>query len=184
MEREKVLDNDEINRLADRAKQDDEKAKAVLIEYFYPRIYTYIFYKVNNKEDAEDLTQTVFLKMVKSLENQKGVFTAWLYKIASNLVIDFYRRRSFRNKVPFDEKPQKRFNNSSDDSLEKILMKEQFKKVLTKITDEQREVIILKFIQGYKNDEIARMIRKSIGAVKSLQFRALETLKDLLKGKV
>lgn len=179
MEKEK----NEINMLVIKAKENDKAALASIIEHFYPKIYRYIFYKVSNKEEAEDLTQEVFLKMVKSLKNQNGYFTAWLYKIASNLVIDFYRHQSFKKEVPFDDIKQEAIYEQSKEFPENTLTEEQFKKVLAGLTEEQREVIILKFVQGYKNDEIAQLICKSEGAVKGLQFRALETLKNLLKEK-
>lgn len=136
METEKTLNANDLNKIIDRAKQNDREAIAVLIEYFYHKIRTYIFYRVNNKEDTEDLIQEVFLRMVKSLENQKSNFTAWLYKIASNLVIDFYRHRAIQKEVPLDEIKEIEINGLEYKYAEKGLNQEQFKRNLTQLTDE------------------------------------------------
>ena len=85
------LPSEELNQLVQNAKQADATAQSRLISLFYTKIYRYVYYRVNQKEDAEDLTNDVFVRMLESLDKQSGSFFAWIYQIASNRIIDYYR---------------------------------------------------------------------------------------------
>jgi len=178
-EKKYKINDSELEGIVNNAKQGDEKSLAMLCEYLYPKIFTYCFYRVNHKEDAEDLTGEVFLRMARSISTQHGRFSAWIYKIAFNIVTDFYRHRA-SEKNAFSESGADYINKvSAGDETDKILNQEQLKKALGMLTEEQRNVLILKFVQGYSNDEAAEILGKSTGAVKVLQFRAVKTLKEL-----
>jgi len=177
-----MLKEKKIEQLVKEAKGLDRNALAELCEYFYPKIYRYVFYRVNSAEEAEDITGEVFLRMIKSLPKQRGSFQAWLFRIASNLVIDFYRRRARQPElIPVEEGHASPTHKSIDS--QDIFLQDRLKQSLPKLSPEQQQVITLKFIDGYKNSEIADILGKSVGAVKGLQFRALTALKKLLPRK-
>jgi RNA polymerase sigma-70 factor (ECF subfamily) len=136
-----------------------------------------LYYRVPQPEDAEDLTSEVVLKIIKALKQQRGNFHAWIYRIARNRLVDFYRHRAVRSEVSMRDVPQKELSRS-DDFKKQIMTKEKLRKGLDQLTDEQRQVIILKFIEGYANQEVAKILGKSVGAVKVLQFRALRGLRE------
>jgi RNA polymerase sigma-70 factor (ECF subfamily) len=174
-----MLKRKKIEQLVEEAKGLDRNALAELCEYFYPKIYRYVLYRVNSEEDAEDITGEVFLRMIKSLHKQRGSFQAWLFRIASNLVIDYYRRRGRQPELVAVEEGHVSSAHNSIDSQD-ILLQDRLKQSIPKLPPKQQQVITLKFIEGYNNSEIADILGKSVGAVKGLQFRALTALKKLL----
>ncbi|NUM76587.1 sigma-70 family RNA polymerase sigma factor [candidate division KSB1 bacterium] len=181
------MEKDELAALVEEAKNLEPDALAKLCEYFYPKIYRYIFYRVHKPVEAEDLTGDVCVRAVEAIGKQKGSFTAWLYRIAANLIIDHYRRKAVRHEIALTEEALEIPNGRPEralewpDELEKALTQEQVRKALQKLTDEQQQVIVLKFIEGYDNPEIAEMLGKSVGAIKGLQFRALSALKEIFQ---
>jgi RNA polymerase sigma-70 factor (ECF subfamily) len=176
------ISDDDIALIIDNAKKDDTDSLTKLCQYVYARIYSYIFYRVKHREDAEDLTSEVILKMVKALKGQKGNFHAWIYKIATNTIIDFYRRRTTHSEVSLSELPTEIPDKSAAFS-EQVLTQEKLRKALKHITDEQKHVVLLRFIEGYNNEEISKIMGKSVGAIKVLQFRALKSMKKYFERK-
>ena len=168
----------ELTVLVEKAKQSDADALAALCEVFYPKIYAYIYYRVGHPEDAEDLTSDVFVRMVESLPKQKRAFSPWLFRIASNLVADHYRKKSVRKETPLTEEVFQVADRSPLES-ERDLTREQLQKGLSQLREEQQQVIVLKFINDLDNREIAEILGKSVGAVKALQFRALSSLREI-----
>lgn len=167
----------ELAELVRTAKRGDRDAMSKICCYVYGHIYTYLYYRVSRPEDAEDLTSEVVLKINRSLKKQRGNFHAWIYKIARNHLIDFYRRRAVRSEISLQDVPEQA-TKKSDGFSKQILTRERLRRGLRHLTDEQRQVVILKFIDGYDNQEIAGIVHKSVGAVKVLQFRALRALRD------
>jgi RNA polymerase sigma-70 factor (ECF subfamily) len=167
---------DELSALIRQAKHDDEAAVEELCAYVYAHIYAFLYYRVSQPEDAEDLTSEVVLKIIKALKQQRGNFHAWMYRIARNRLIDYYRQRAVRSEVSMNDIQPKEISKS-DDFSKRIMTKEKLRIGLEQLTDEQRQVIILKFIEGYANQEVADIVGKSVGAVKVLQFRALRALR-------
>ena len=171
---------DNLSSLLERARKLDTRALSELVEDFYPNIYRYFFYRARTKEDAEDLTSEVFVRVVESIKAQTGNFAAWIFRIARNLLIDYYRKKGRLKEVPLDDNIARDLKDPS--SIKGVdLTQDELKKLLSHLTDEQREVITLKFIEGYSNGEISQIIKKSVGAIKALQFRALATLRETLK---
>lgn len=174
----KNLTDEEIRQIVEKAKTKDNRAVGKLCEYFYSKIYRFICYRVNSIEDAEDLTSEVCLRVIKSLPEQKGLFYAWIFRIASNLINDHYRRRSVRSNVePAGDSIEEMIDegNKQDD----MLTQKELKRALKMLTEEQQEVVVLKFIEGYETDEIAGMLGKSAGAIRAIQFRALTALRNI-----
>ena len=180
--REKVLElaEEELQAVLEQARRLEPKAIAKLSEYCYPKVFRYIFYHVNNPADVEDLTGEVCLRMVQSIQQQKGSFKGWIYRVASNVVTDFYRRSAVRQVVDPAADSVEDIVDDTDETGH-LLNQAQLKEGLSHLTDEQREVIILKFIEGYETDEIGHMLEKSNEAVRALQFRAITTLKKILQ---
>ncbi len=170
------LDEDELRRIVDEAKKGDKDALSQVCSYVYSRIYSYTFYRVNQPEDAEDLTSEIVLKVVKALSKQRGNFHAWIYKIAKHALIDFYRKRAVRRETSLSDMSHE-VADKSVDFAQQALTRERLRKGMHGLTEEQRQVIILKFIEGYNNSEVAEFMGKSVGAVKVLQFRALRALR-------
>lgn len=167
--------------IVEKARQFDLRAIAVLFEEFYPKIYRFFYYRIAVEQEAEDFANEVFLRLVKSIRNQKGSFEPWLYKIASNLLIDHYRRKEARKETAFINKIEAITPFPGNKRENNLLNQDKLKRVLKQLTPEQQQMITLKFIEGYNNAKVAQILNKSIGAVKALQFRAISTLKEILQ---
>lgn len=178
---DKDLDETELHHLVEQARTKDTKSVAKLCETFYPKVYRYFYYRVNRIEDAEDLTNETCLKAVRALQQQRGSFHAWVFRIASNLVTDFYRRRSVRQSVESVGDSIGTFHGNGDQA-DAVVEREELRRALLHLTEEQQQVIVLKFIEGYETDEIAEMLGKSTGAIRAIQFRALTTLRTMFGG--
>jgi len=178
----KEIPDEILYDLVTRAKNKDDEALSALCEYIYGRVYGFVYFRVNHREDTEDLTGDIVMKIIKALDRQKGNFHAWMYRIARNAVIDFYRRRGVRKEVSltdmYDEPVDERARIN-----ENILTQEKLRLGLRALTADQQEVIVLRFIEGYTNEEVAARMKKTIGAVKLLQFRALRALRKYFRNK-
>jgi RNA polymerase sigma-70 factor (ECF subfamily) len=172
------LDDAEIHALVEEARSKDPKSVATLCTTFYPKLYQYFYFRVNRIEDAEDLTNDTCLKAVEALQQQTGSFRAWIFRIASNLVTDYYRRRSVRQNVE-SIGASNDILHANGDRADAIVEREELKRALLHLTEEQQQVIVLKFIEGYETDEIAEMLGKSAGAIRGIQFRALIALRTM-----
>jgi RNA polymerase sigma-70 factor (ECF subfamily) len=164
------------------AQQGDKDAFTQLYEAYFDKIYRYIVIKTGNKADAEDMTQQVFLKAYQSIESYKwkgAPFSAWLFRIAHNQIVDFFRKQSKRPTVPLEEWTAV----SSDNPLRTVESHfdiERLRKATLQLTSAQQEVISLRFAGGLAIAEVARTMGKSEGAVKALQHSAVAALRKLL----
>lgn len=167
-----------------RAKAYDPKAFAEIYERYYQRIYNYVYYRVSDGTTAEDLCSEVFVKALEAIESftfQGVPFSAWLYRIASNLVIDHYRRQPRQPEMPLEEsRRQSLVDDSAGTNLERQFNHQELRQALRDLTSDQQQVIILKFVDGLSNSEVAQILGKTEGAVKSLQHRALASLGRLM----
>ncbi len=162
------------------ARNGDASALAAICERFYPRIYRYVSYKVEDRRDAEDLAGEVFVRMLDAISRQTGNFEAWLFRIAGNVVTDHYRKQAVRSgEVELSEETPG--GSDPEAIVGRKLDGDRLRKGLHALTEEQRETVILRFIMGYDNDEVATMLGRSTGAVRALQFRALSALRDALE---
>jgi RNA polymerase sigma-70 factor (ECF subfamily) len=174
-----VQDDKELVR---RAKKHDPEAFNQLYEEHFDRIYRYLVLKVGDRTEAEDLTQQVFLKALESIASYswRGVpFSAWLFRIAHNQVVDYYRKMSKKKSVPLDEA---RTVSTSDTAalVEQNLKLEQVTLASKSLTDAQQEVMSLRFAGGLSIAEVAKVMGKSEGAVKALQHSAVAALRRIL----
>jgi RNA polymerase sigma-70 factor (ECF subfamily) len=170
----------EIENLVKQAISGDVEAFGELYTDHVTKIYRYVYYNVHNKEHAEDITQEVFLKAWKAIGSCKGkekTFSSWLYRIAHNLIIDKIRK-SQKQSSREAELPEDIRDTS--DRMEISLEQRDLLKVIDVLSPNQRQVIVMKFIEEMDNREIAETMGKSTGEIRILQMRALETLRNTL----
>jgi RNA polymerase sigma-70 factor (ECF subfamily) len=174
---------DDAQLLAD-AVNYDERALGILYDRYETKIYTYIYRRTGESSLAEDLTGQVFLKMLEAIRNRKAwhsSFSGWLYRIAHNVVIDFYRQRDNQPQVSLDDKPLlPDLDDNPAQATELKLDVERLRAAIARLTDEQAEVISLRFLEGYSISEVAEMMNKTEGSIKALQYRAVANLRQLL----
>jgi RNA polymerase sigma-70 factor (ECF subfamily) len=169
--------------LVRRAQGYDEEAIRALYETYYPKIYNYSFMQLGDVHSAEDLASDVMLKMIESVHSFKfrGLpFGAWVFRIARNRLIDLHRRRKRRGEVDLSETLSTALANPQA-LAERALERGQLQVALKHLTDEQRQVIVLKFIEGFDNRSVGKIMGRSEGAIKSLQHRALGALRRILR---
>jgi len=170
---------DDLRRLVELAQQGDREALEALYLMHFDRIYSYLHMSVGNRHDAEDLTTQTFLKMLEAIGRfrwQSAPFSAWLFRIAHNLAMDHFRSR--RRWQPEEEVPEPagQVESSAEDEALRVLSSENMFDLIEQLSDEQRQVLILKFVFDFSNLEAATVLEKTEGAVKSLQHRALASL--------
>lgn len=174
--------------LARRAKTDRE-AFGALYERHVAAIYRYVFYRVGNVEDAEDLTARVFARALKHIHNynDRGVpFTAWLYRIAHNVVANFHRDNSRRPSVPLDEieglhEPAAHVDQAdADQRIDSERDRQRLLQAIRMLPEERQHLIVLKFVEQLQNAEIGQIMNRSEGAIKSLYHRTLLQLREIM----
>ena len=166
-----------------RAQQYDEAAVESLYQTYYPKIYNYAFLQMGDVQAAEDLASDVMLKMIESINRYRfrGLpFGAWVFRIARNRLIDLHRRRKRRGEVDLSETLASTLANPQA-LAERALERGQLQVALKHLTDEQRQVVVLKFIEGFDNRSAGQIMGRSEGAIKSLQHRALGSLRRILQ---
>lgn len=176
------MERDEVN-LINRAKRGDRQAVGDLYERHFDSIYNYVYYRVDNPATAEDLSTEVFIRMLENLDGftpGEGPFLAWLYTIARNLVIDHYRKHG-ENPLPIKDKILEGNAKSPAKVIEKSQSQRCYTRALYHLTEDQRRVIIHKFIDELSTAETAHLMGKTEGAVRSLQHRALKSLEEALE---
>ena len=176
---------EELN-LVQRARQGDQEAFARLYETHFDKIFRYMVLKIRNQTEAEDLTQQVFVRAYESIGSYKsqGVpFTAWLFRIAHNQMVDYVRKQSKKPTVPLDESLPIMDETNLEHDVETKIEMEKVVLATKQLTKAQREVISLRFAGGLTITEAAKTMRKSEGAIKALQHSAILSLrKTLLAG--
>lgn len=164
-------------RVVNQARSGDPEAFAQLYDAYIERVYRFIFFRVTDVQMAEDLTSQVFLKAWENIGRYrpKGPFLAWLYAIARNTVIDHYR--THKQTVSLDEAaPVAVQDDKLDQQLELQFEMKSVQEAMQNLTEEQQEVLMLKFIAEFDTGQIARRMGKSEGAIRALQMRALQAL--------
>jgi len=167
--------------LIQRASQNDLSALAQIYDTYSARIYNYIYHRTGDHDIAEDITAEVFLRMLEAIRKGHPPHTsisAWLYRIAHNLIVDYFRRKPQKMTLPLDERL---VAADPDVAVEDRLARQQLLAAISRLTPEQQQVITLKFMEGLSNAEVARILGKTEGAVKALQHRALASLRRILE---
>jgi RNA polymerase sigma-70 factor, ECF subfamily len=173
------IDSDVIAR----AQKGDAEQIAALYETYHVKIFRYLYYRVGDRQTAEDLTSEVFIRMLRFIGGFKtpgSSFQAWLFQIARNICNDYYRKQKSHQVVPLEENIRDE-NLSVASAADRILNSEQLKQALNKLNEDQRDVIILRFIVDMSIAEAAQSLNKTEDSIKGLQRRALLSLKEILK---
>ena len=155
---------------------------ANLYEEYYDKIAHYAYVRIGDKSDAEDIAGEVFLKALQSLKSYKerGVpMQAWLFRIAHNLVVDYFRKVKKQKTVPIDN-IQLEANANPVTVAETNIDIERMNQAMLQLTDEQREVLRLRFFGGLTSREAGSVLKKSDGAVREMQRAAIEKLRKLM----
>jgi|SRR5450759_2035997 RNA polymerase sigma-70 factor (ECF subfamily) len=176
-----ISDEDALNRAA----QGDTDAFGILYERYVKRIYNYIYYRTGNPFDAEDLTARVFHRAFDHISGYRNMgvpLSAWLYRIAHNLVANWHRDNHRRQEVPLEDVTiapptldHPEITLVQNQEMERLL------RTLRKLGSDRQQLIILKFVEHLSNTEIGLIMGRSEGAVKSLYHRTLLVLRDELQ---
>jgi len=168
------------------ASDGDREAFGQLYERYVDRIFNYVYYRTGNLHDAEDLTARVFQRAMNHIQNytDRGVpFSAWLYRIAHNLVANWHRDRSRRQEIPLNDIP---VLPSKGEHPETTLVhseeQEDLLRLIRRLPPDRQHLLILKFLENLSNAEIGQIMGRSEGAVKSLYHRTLLALRDQISG--
>ncbi|PVV83707.1 RNA polymerase sigma factor [Dehalogenimonas alkenigignens] len=178
----KVSPNPErLMQKSDSLRQKENKLAGLFDEY-YDRIARYAYTRVGDRQEAEDLASEVFARALKSLDSfeDRGLpMGAWLFKIAHNLVVDFHRRRAERKTVDVED-VEIESDDSPAEQAERKLEMERVQRAMENLTEEQREIIRLRFFAGLSSAEVGALLGKSDGAVREGQSAALKKLRARL----
>ena len=175
-----MLDN-EKNHIR-QAKKGNQEAFGLLYNHYLPQIYRFIFLKVSNRTEAEDLTHEVFLSAWQNLPNYKYEgfpFSSWLYQIAKNATIDFYRTAKKNLPIELVNEELVKFSPRDPEELNTLLELEMIKICIRRLKPEYQDVLIMKFVEDLSHEEIAAALEKSQGAIRLIQHRAIKELREL-----
>jgi RNA polymerase sigma-70 factor (ECF subfamily) len=180
------------------AKSGNKDAFGKLADLYYGDIFRMIYYRTQNRMDAEDLTQEVFLKAFRGLDNltTANKFKGWLFRVAVNRVHDFHRRKKMMNLFKTNKRdaidtPANATQGAANDPLETLLQKrfqQETRLFLSRLSKMEREVFLLRFFDHLRIPEIAAVLKKSESTVKTFLYRALakfkkdEAFQEFLKG--
>lgn len=177
-----VISSQELVDVAARAKRYEPDALARLFDLYFEKLRRYMYYKTGNLDRAEDLAAEALTRGIESIEkfeDRGGTIGAWLFGIARNLLA---RERESDGRAEMVEL-EERFPAEEEEQPEKILLvelsHEELYEALSRLPDEQREVVLLRFMEGYDVKTVAQIIAKKPGAVRALQFRAVRALQKM-----
>jgi RNA polymerase sigma-70 factor (ECF subfamily) len=161
----------------------DARALGAIHDRYYPDVYRYLFFKVGDSQAAEDLSSEVFMRLLDALHTNRPPqsLRGWLFGVANHLSADYFRQRTRR--------PQTELSDEMSDGLEGVdtkvmesLTNQSVRQALQQLTEEQQQVLALRFHEGRSVADTASALHKSETAVKQLQFRAVATLRRFLEG--
>lgn len=169
--------------LVRRARSGDAQAFAVLYDRYFERVYRYVWYRVRDEQETEDITSEVFFRTLRAMPRYepRQPFLAWVYRIARNAVID--RARAQRPRLSFEDALAHPGVDRVVDPDAEILATDRrarLRSAIAKLTPEQQEVVVLRFIEGLSTDEVGQVMGKRAGTVRGLQFRALQSLRKYI----
>lgn len=172
--------------LYSKVKSKDAKSFIKIYDLYVDQIYRFIYFKVSNAEEAEDLSSAVFLKVWSHIQEgneiKQKTLKALIYKISRNLIIDHYRKVSRQKSVSMEDDYIKEIVDDKQDIQKEIELKDDVESVklkLKELKDEYREVIVMRFVNELSISEIADILDKPKGGVRVLIYRAVESLKNL-----
>src|SRR6201986_465993 len=168
-----------VRALVDRAQKGDRDALEELYLIHFDRIYSYLHVSVGNRHDAEDLTAQTFLRMLEAIGKfkwQSAPFSAWLFRIAHNLAMDHFRANKRWQPEEDVPEPEPDESTSAEAGALEAIGRSSMLDLIEDLSHEQQQVLTLKFVFNFSNGEVATILGKTEGAIKSLQHRALVSL--------
>jgi RNA polymerase sigma-70 factor, ECF subfamily len=169
----------DVKRLVERAQSGQREALEELYLIHFDRIYSYLHMSVGNRHDAEDLTTQTFLKMLESIGRfrwQAAPFSAWLFRIAHNLAMDHFRAARRWQPEEVVPEPIGSEERSAEEEAFQSIGRQSMLRLIEGLSPEQQQVLTLKFVFNFPNADVATILGKTEGAIKSLQHRALVSL--------
>jgi RNA polymerase sigma-70 factor (ECF subfamily) len=174
--------NLEVESMVDLAVGGDIEAFGRLYDIFADRIYRHIYYRTSNIEDARDLTQEVFIKAWQALpryKRSKTPFLGWLFTISHNRVIDYYRTKKdyayLDNEIIVEDR-----EGSPEKLVEAQFDQQEVRRAILQLPEEQQQVILMSFIEGFEYSEIAAALNKTEGNIRVIVHRALKKMREIL----
>jgi RNA polymerase sigma-70 factor (ECF subfamily) len=178
-------EREEDAALARRAGSGEAEAFGILYDRYVDAVYRYVFYRVRNEAEAEDVTSDVFMRALRAIPKYepRQAFLAWLYRIARNAVIDRSRRQAARQQVSFEDalahpnadqvvNPDAALLAGSDASV--------VRKAMEQLTPLQQEILVLRYVEGFDTKTISKLVGKRDGTIRGIEFRALSALRALI----
>lgn len=165
-----------------RAQSGDVEVIGELYTSYRLDIFRYLFYRVGERETAEDLTSEVFIRMIRALggyRQQRVSFDAWLFQIARNLAVDHLRKSNMRRHFSLEEEMVVQ-TEDIDGTVERRLTSDRLVKALESLNEDQRDVIVMRFVNGMRIEQVAQALNKSADSIKGLQRRGLLALREIL----
>jgi RNA polymerase sigma-70 factor (ECF subfamily) len=167
--------------LLELAQQFDQPALAQIYDSYSPELYRYAMRRLSDQILAEECVAETFSRLLQALQARRGpesYLQAYLYRMAHNWIVDHYRQEPLQPVELTEEHCDE--NADPEEDTSRNMRQERLRMALRKLTPDQQQVIALKFLEGWENEEIARSLKKPVGAVKSLQHRALASLQKIL----
>ncbi len=163
-------------------KNGDAEAFGKLYDQYAEVIFRYVYSHLENRLDAEDLTEEIFLRAWRALPkyDERGLpFSAFLFRIARNSLIDYYRQKKVVSSL--DDMDVQSHESSPEEAVDINIENHDLRKTIAELREDYRNVLIFRFLSGLSPEETAQVMQRSVGAVRVLQHRALSALKDLLE---
>jgi RNA polymerase sigma-70 factor, ECF subfamily len=167
-----------------RVRRLDMATLAHIHDRYYPDVYRFIRYRLNDEHISEDIASEVFMRLLDALHQQGGPtkdLRSWLIGTASHLVNDHLRVQYSRKTEPIENEDSFVDTNNPEASLDTLMQNQQLRHAITRLTPEQQDVLALRFVEEYSLEQTATHLKKTVNAVKALQFRAIESLKRFLE---
>ena len=167
--------------LVEQARAGDAAAFGALYDHFIARLYRFVFYRVHSTQEAEDLTEEIFMKVWRGLPKYSPgqiPFAAWLFRVARNHLIDYHRTSHVTE--PLDS--HRVAGLEPEETALRTVQADEVRKLLSKLTEDQRQVLQLRFFEDLDTSEIARLTARAEGAVRALQMRGLAALRRAMEG--
>ena len=177
------MDARDLRQEVRRAARGDGDAAGLLFDHYYPRVYRYALSKLGRAQDAEDIAAETFARVLRRLEDFRwrgAGFEPWIFRIAYNLVVDHYRGSGREQLTEEDESTPDEV--TPEDLYFQTESASELSQMLNRLSNDQRDVLLLRFVAGLDTDEICHVLGRNANAIRQLQFRALQTMRERMHG--